>query len=511
MMKQQFQVLGRNRFIFFCTLAFVQFIAQTGALLKGTEYVICALTMDDTYYYLQTAWNLKNLGIPSFDGINPTNGVQILWFGVVFLLAQISHTKTGLLFLSIILCFVLNSSSFLAIWKVSETVGRPILGIYLGSFWFLLTFGSRLYSSGLENSLHALIFWLAVLQTLAFVRETNKQKKKTRLILLTVSLVLNVWARLDSAIFSVILYVYCLHTLDKQENLDYIVLSGLLALSGLIIQLTVFYQLGGSWLPVSGLVKQKWWRWGHFEHTATRLLIALLLLPLLEILIQRWIRTKQDSSLRRLWYYLLVGVMVHVIVTGGIDAYARSPWHLSPSLIFLTLTLAYLGEGAGQVLSQFAPVASRIAPVVLPLSFLFLSVIYFHARLTACAFPSHKLAYRSALWISEHLPGDVRLASWNAGIFGYFSDRTVINLDGLINGTEYYQQVINGSKPWTEYVKEQNVDFLIDYERFYVTSPEFPVVQVFALANYNKEVVMWQVKIADTGELPYKRIEFSDE
>ena len=71
--------------------------------------------------------------------------------------------------------------------------------------------------------------------------------------------------------------------------------------------------------------------------------------------------------------------------------------------------------------------------------------------------------------------------------------------------------MINGSKPWTEYVKEQNVDFLIDYERFYVTSPEFPVVQVFALANYNKEVVMWQVKIADTGELPYKRIEFSDE
>jgi hypothetical protein len=510
-MKPQIQLSDRNRYIFFCTLALVQFIAQTGALLKGTEYVICALTLDDTYYYLQTAWNLKHLGIPSFDGIHPTNGVQLLWFGVVFLLAQISQTKTGLLFLSIILCFVLNAGSFLAIWKFSETAGRPILGIYMGSFWFLLTFGSRLYSSGLENSLHAFIFWLAILQTLAFVLERDKQKKKRRFILLTVILVLNVWARLDAAIFSAILYVYCLFNLDKRENSDVIVLSALLASVGLVVQLTVFHQLGGSWLPVSGLVKQKWWRWGHFDHTARLLMFALLLLPLLEAIIHRYSRVKQESSLRSLWYCLLIGVMVHVMVTGGIDAYARSPWHLSPSLIFLALTLAYLGEGAGQLLSQFAPAAGRVSPVVLSLSFLIISVIYFQARLTTCALPSHKLAYRSALWISEHLPGDARLASWNAGIFGYFSDRTVINLDGLINGVEYYQQVINGPKPWTEYVKEQNVDFIIDYERFYVTTPEFPIARTFVLADYDKEVVMWGVRSADTGKPAYQQVEFSDE
>ncbi len=510
-MKLQIPISGRNRFLAYCALALGQLIVQTSSLLKGTDYVICALTFDDAFYYFQTAWNLKYLFIPSFDGIHPTNGVQLLWFGVVFLLAQITHTKTGLLLLSLVICFVFDACCYLVIWKVSETAGRPILGIYMGSFWLLLTLGSQLYSSGLENSLHAFIFWLAILQTLAYLKETKEQKKRRRFLFLTVTLVLNAWARLDAGIFSAILYAYCLHKLDKKGKAVLIAISALVAFLGLVIQLAVFYQLGGSWLPVSGLVKQTWWRWGHFEHTATRLLIAALLLPLLETIIQRWIRIKQDPSLRSLWYCLLIGVIVHVFVTGGIDAYARSPWHLSPSLIFLTLTLAYLGEGAVQVLSQVAPAAGRISLFILPVSFTILSVVYFHARLTTCALPSHKLAYRSALWISEHLPGDVRLASWNAGIFGYFSDRMVINLDGVINGTDYYQQVISGPKSWEEYVKEQDVDYLIDYERFYVASPDFPIVQTFVLANYNKEVVMWQVKSADQGEPPYRQIEFSNE
>ena len=37
-------------------LAVVQFILQVSLLTKGMEYAAASLIIDDTYYYLQTAW-----------------------------------------------------------------------------------------------------------------------------------------------------------------------------------------------------------------------------------------------------------------------------------------------------------------------------------------------------------------------------------------------------------------------------------------------------------------------
>jgi hypothetical protein len=339
---------------------------------------------------------------------------------------------------------------------------------------------------------------------IAFLAEKNDRRKNRTLIIVTVLLILNVWARLDAAIFSVIIYGYCLLEFDKSRNFRYIVISTLLAICGLAIQLAAFYKLGGTWLPISGLVKQAWSHWDNiFELAAPRLIVGLLLLSILEIIIQRY--TKQRTLLRGVWYSLLIGVILHVIATGGINAYDRFLWYLSPSFVFLTLTLAYFGDGVSQIVSKFAPGAPRAIPVAFSLSLIILAVFLFYVRLNIYI-PAYKLGYLSAQWISEKLPPDVKLASWNAGILGYFSGRTVINLDGLINGPEYYQQVINGPKSWMEYVKEKEVDFIVDYDRGYVTSAEFPITQVFVLSDHKKEVIMWRV-IGNLDE-PYKKIEF---
>jgi hypothetical protein len=41
--------------------------------------------------------------------------------------------------------------------------------------------------------------------------------------------------------------------------------------------------------------------------------------------------------------------------------------------------------------------------------------------------------YELAQWIKRFTPPHVRIGAFNAGIIGYFSDRTVINLDGVVN------------------------------------------------------------------------------
>src|SRR4030095_1515374 len=83
-------------------LAIGQFILQVGLLVRGVEYIAASLTIDDTYYYLQTAWNTRQLGFVTFDGLHPTNGVQFLWFVIILLLAMVAHTKTVLLFATMV-------------------------------------------------------------------------------------------------------------------------------------------------------------------------------------------------------------------------------------------------------------------------------------------------------------------------------------------------------------------------------------------------------------------------
>src|SRR5919108_4816931 len=75
-------------------VAFLQFIIQVSLLTRGVEYIALSLTIDDTYYYLQTAWNTKILGFVTFDGINNTNGVQLLWFVIIVLISMFVKTKT---------------------------------------------------------------------------------------------------------------------------------------------------------------------------------------------------------------------------------------------------------------------------------------------------------------------------------------------------------------------------------------------------------------------------------
>lgn len=466
-------------------------MAQTAALLKGTAYIATTLTFDDAYYYLLTAWNFTRLGFPSFDGLHPTNGVQLLWYWLVLILAQVAPTKSSLLFLAMTLCFLFNAAGQLVIWGLAERLNRPMLGLYMASFWFFLTFGSEFYSTGMENSLHAFVFWLVIWQTIALLTEPDGPRKNTRFIFLTVLLVLNVWARLDAAIFSSILYLYCLLKLDRPLNYKYILASGLLALAGLIIQLTAFYQMGGTWLPVSSLVKQSRADWSHLSQlAAARLIPAVILLVPLELLIARY--TRPITALRGVWYSLLLGVILHLLVTMGINAYILFLWYLSPPFVFVTISLAYFADGLAQIVSNFAPVTRRILPPAVCLPLILLAIFFFYVRLTIYI-PTYKLGYQTALWASEHLPAEARLGSWNAGILGYFSERPVINLDGLINDADYYNRVITGPLPWPEYVRQQEIDYIIDYNRSYMTSPDFPLIEVFSLPDQPNEVLMWQV------------------
>src|SRR5215207_3199585 len=102
--------------------AVIQFAIQVSLLARGVRYAAVSLTIDDTYYYLQTAWNAKLSGLVTFDGLHTTNGVQLLWFVIIFLLAMLAKSKAVLLFTTLAVSFLLNGFCYLIILKIGAVL-----------------------------------------------------------------------------------------------------------------------------------------------------------------------------------------------------------------------------------------------------------------------------------------------------------------------------------------------------------------------------------------------------
>jgi hypothetical protein len=101
--------------------------------------------------------------------------------------------------------------------------------------------------------------------------------------------------------------------------------------------------------------------------------------------------------------------------------------------------------------------------------------------------------YNAALWIAENSPPETVFAAWNAGQLAFFSDRTFINLDGVINSVDYYERVLRGSVPLADYLAENKVDYIVDYS-IYGALPDYPVVQTFPLKDEaGRSIRIWQV------------------
>ncbi|MDM8529149.1 hypothetical protein QUF58_13195 [Anaerolineales bacterium HSG24] len=501
-------------------LGILQFIAQTSLLLNGIGYITSWLTIDDTYYYLQTAWNFKEFGFPTFDGINPTNGVQLLWFWIILLLAWGSPTKIFLLYTTIIVVALLNTLCYWPIWQIGRLSGRPFLTLGLVGLWALLSFGSNAYMIAMENSLHAFIFWLLIWQVYSFL--INVHSIKT-LLLLTILCILNAWTRLDAGLFSAILYMYCIYVFLRHQspprlsrnNLKYIVPSVLLVL-GLLIQLLTFKVMGGSYIPVSALIKLT--VSDFVKQSSVEILTSLAMPPMLRspltaplgivsILFVGWhlFFTKYsylNSSrvLRGLWGCLLVGAMGQLFAIAQTKVFFN--WYLSPSFVFWIITFAiFLDSIEFFAVRYFAHKSIRYAFIGLMVILLLISPVQFGRRLTRnLSSNGHGLyttRYNMALWMQTNLPANSVCASWNAGQLGYFSNCRVINLDGLINSAEYYDHVLLGKVSLFEYFKENNVSYLVDQtnalERNAPNLLQLPLVTNFPIDGTGNAVAIWRI------------------
>jgi hypothetical protein len=68
--------------------------------------------------------------------------------------------------------------------------------------------------------------------------------------------------------------------------------------------------------------------------------------------------------------------------------------------------------------------------------------------------------FRTSEYINNNIESDAIVGTFNAGIVGYFSNRTIINLDGLVNNEalEALEQ-----KRLFQYILDENISYLADH------------------------------------------------
>ena len=543
------------------TFAALQMLLQASHLGRGFEYVVTRVMVDDAFYYLQPALNLWRYGFVTFDGIHPTNGFQMLWFLVVCPVAGLVGDPTVLAMAALALCIFFNGLTHWVLLKIGREVASPITGLFLSGLWFGLNVATNTYWTGMENALHALIFCISLLVFLRFSNSSLAGETPSPMLLAAV-LVLNAWCRLDAAVYSIVVFLAAAVVAwlaGRQFNRPFrslmtpFLIAGGVAATGAGLLLGLFRLMGGSWLPVSALVKsaapppdsvsnfgeevlltlsqgfpesgalivreplatmagltalvvlagllfldrpafrsakaegpreadsQAWLQSGSAGLKAAAalssgtvllyLVVAGTLRPstygvmVVVVLVIDWVFLRSEGPSKSFRFAIVVvslGLVSHacIFVGAGLRAPMLSTWYRAPCNVAWVLVFAFVADVVCRLFPSRA--GALRGSVVVTVGILAVGgLVKFSEGLPSS--PIYQARYTAARWVSNNLEPDAILGSWNSGQIGYFSERQVVNLDGLMNSPEYLEAQRRSGTGQYSGMDVNRVGYLVDY------------------------------------------------
>jgi hypothetical protein len=181
-------------------LCIISFILQF-RFIFGSEiaYLAADWMKDDAFYYLQPAWQLKQFGFFTFDGINPTYGFHPLWMIIVAFLAAITSDKVFffreiLLFSSLLYCV-----AGYMLYRLMHRVMDGLLCIIPSLIWLFNLDLIYVFVSGKESVLFAiLLLWVL---HLFFEYERSSQSSRGTIVLIGLCSGLLVLTRVNMILF----------------------------------------------------------------------------------------------------------------------------------------------------------------------------------------------------------------------------------------------------------------------------------------------------------------------
>jgi hypothetical protein len=460
-----------------------------------------AASFDDAYYYFAIGRNWAQGHVSTFDLIDRTNGYHPLWqlICTVPYLLGIDGTAAVRSLLVLQLAIWIGALHLLIDQVVVAVDGWSKLGDDTRARrWCELAvvvvfvalaanpFVTKMIANGLESGLVVPIGAALIAWSLRFRgRFVSRASRRQRLLaggLLAVAFL----ARTDSVILIASVAVWCL--LDDgtrrepvpisarlRRTIELLVVPVVVIVAYLVTNLVWF----DTALQISGTVKR-------LPFTPVRAVLALVWAALgLAVLLGARRPIKASSRAKRARRFLSGSAWYATFCVGLLGYYTTLQsvpylWYFAPLALeavwLAMLFTADLAEGAvldarpastsdadteaatvhGALGAKArAPVAILAVPLLVALAWSIKSYVDPGAR----ALMVHDA--KAGTWISTHLPPDARVASWDAGVIGYFSQRRVVNLDGVVNSIEYYRATQDGTV--NRFLADRNVRWVANH------------------------------------------------
>lgn len=396
---------------------------------------------DDGYFYAQVAYNIANLGMSSFDGINLTSGYHLLWAGLLSLISMIvsafTDDKLASLFFLVFFNIVLYAS--ISCLTFERNIER------LCAFVFFLM-------SSLLMETILLAGLLLFIASRFLDRDRDREFGDGRLDLLVVFLI--PLARIDSSVVVGVLSLYFL--VFDRRRFARIVLALVL---GVATHLLVMKLAFGELLSVSSYLKvaDTGILHGDFRHVVQNMaaskatLVRFLAVVILAALAAGNIMLTADRATRLRKAAVLLAIMAFFLPPFLLIT-ARSWYFLPVHLVLLYLaTRTDIGDAA----KRWQGLATGAFSGTLCIAYLVGNFIYQHNyrndQINSAFFAKNLKTFVAEATPVYQIDG--------SGFIGYFGHRPLTNGDGLMNSHAYARRL--RADGLAGYLKEQGVCMVI--------------------------------------------------
>lgn len=427
-------------------------------------------TPDDAAYYYKIIENLINGKGFSFDGIHQTNGFQPLWAYILIPFDFIFHSNQELKFrfYQLLQTLFLLAAGLINYSVLKKFFNNKSAFVSLLVF-FLLVFMQAI--NGMESAL--LIFLFTILFCFSIQINIIEEESAVKNFIFGIILGLITLTRLDMLFLIISLTafgIFYFFVSAKKKKLIikkylFILLGFLIIVSPYLISNVI---TTGKFVPISGILKSTF---PHitlnteFDFTISqKFIISISVLTSLFYL--AWFAVKIKSRFNPKDKIILFRSCLSVISMAVIMQFVFSiffmGWGVSGwQFIYFGMFLAFAaGEQSVFILNRLSD--RKIFTILyfsLCVVFLILLAKTFSRFNLDVNKSWHAAAYDAALWARANSKQSDVYAMKDTGIFGFFSTRKVINLDGLVNDLQYQEYL--KSKQLNRYLRENKVKYFV--------------------------------------------------
>ena len=442
--------------------------------LTGDIRAVVSSVPDDTAYFYKIAWNVVHGKGLTFDGINPTNGFQPLWLYVLLPLAWIfrdaspeNYFRAALVYQAVIVIGA-GLPLFFALRRVTSL---PVALMTLAGFY---AFSRNLFMNGMETGCLVLCLNLLLFYTLKY--RIFISYNPTTALGFGGLLGLLLLARLDMIFLIAIIYLLVAGRVwalwRAGANTSAIVRDAVLSLIALIAVSSPYFVYNklvfGSVMPISGALKNSFpyvlqpefglKRFNARSLIAVGAALAFCLWYLFTLRSRLSVYADGTRLLDLAVFVSALTTLIHYLNTALFMKWAVFGWHFT--IYHLSLCLIFASV-ANYLLNRLLYLRRLSYPATAIVVLLVSTYPVATADRLYRSFGWHAISYEAAVWARNNTPPNTIFAMKDAGIFGLFSMRPVINLDGLVNNLEYQEYLRKGQL--NEYLYQKGVEYIVQH------------------------------------------------